>query len=444
MIYTNPFQTHPRIIPLIILGILFFIFGLVSWVNSILIPYFKVACELTHTQSYFVALAFYIAYLVMSIPAARLIGYIGSKKGIITGLWIMAIGTLLFVPAAYTREYSIFLTGLFTIGTGLSILQTVANPYVTVLGPIESAAKRISIMGLCNKIAGILAPLLFAAVILKSTDNELFEILKSGNLTAIEKGVKLDELIQRVIIPYTVLSTFLFVFGFVVRFIHMPELNLSNNEENDIENYGKHRSILSYPYLVLGVFAIFFHVAAQVISIDTIISYAESMGFTLQEAKIFPSLTLACALGGYFLGILLIPRIASQLKMLRIAVCGGLVLSICVLLMPGNIDIYGHTTSLSIFFLCLMGVCNALIYAGIWPLAIHDLGRWTNLGSSLMVMALCGNAFMPVVYGLIADHHGLRLAYIVLVPCFLYLIFYAFYGYKLNFWPELWKRKKDK
>lgn len=289
-----------NIIPLIILGILFFIFGLVSWVNSILIPYFKVACELTHTQSYFVALAFYIAYLVMSIPAARLIGYIGSKKGIITGLWIMAIGTLLFIPAAYTREYSIFLTGLFTIGTGLSILQTVANPYVTVLGPIESAAKRISIMGLCNKIAGILAPLLFAVVILRSNDNELFEILKAGNLPSVEKEAILDELIQRVIVPYAALSAFLFVFGFAVKFIRMPELNLSDNEQSTSNNHGKHRSILSYPYLVLGVFAIFFHVAAQVISIDTIISYAESMGFTLQEAKIFPSLTLTCALGGYF------------------------------------------------------------------------------------------------------------------------------------------------
>jgi len=433
-----------NIISLIILGILFFIFGLVSWVNSILIPYFKVACELTHTQSYFVALAFYIAYLVMSIPAARLIGYIGSKKGIIAGLWIMATGTLLFIPAAYTREYSIFLTGLFTIGTGLSILQTVANPYVIVLGPLESAAKRISIMGLCNKIAGILAPLLFAAVILKNTDNELFEVLRSETLTVVEKEVILDELIRRVVIPYTVLSVFLFVFGLIVQFIKMPELNLSNNEQISTKDYSKQRSILSYPYLVLGVFALFFHVAAQVISIDTIISYAESMGFTLQEAKVFPSLTLTCALGGYFLGILLIPRVASQLKMLRIAVCGGLLLSVCVLLIPGNIDVYGHTTSLSIFFLCLMGVCNALIYAGIWPLAIHDLGKWTNLGSSLMVMALCGNAFMPVFYGLIADHYGLRLAYIVLVPCFLYMIFYAFYGYKLNFWSELWKRKKDK
>ena len=381
-----------NLIPMIMLGMLFFIFGLVSWVNSILIPYFKVSCELTHTQSYLVALAFYIAYLVMSIPAARLIGWVGSRRGIMIGLWLMSAGTLMFVPAAYTRAYSIFLTGLFTIGTGLSILQTVANPYVTILGPIESAARRISIMGLCNKIAGILAPLLFAAVILKSTDNELFEVLKNNSVTGVEKDILLDGLIRRVIVPYSVLALFLFLFGCAIYFIRLPELG--NNQQEDIAHASKDRkSIGSYPYLIMGVFAIFFHVAAQVISIDTIISYAESMGFNLQEAKIQMS---------------------------------------------------GHTTSLSIWCLSLMGVCNALIYAGIWPLAIHDLGRWTNLGSSFMVMALCGNAFMPVIYGLIADHHGLRSGYIVLIPCFLYLIFYAFYGYKINHWSELWKLKKDK
>lgn len=431
-----------NLLPMLMLGTLFFIFGLVSWVNSILIPYFKVAFELTHTQSYLVALAFYIAYLVMSIPAAKLIGRIGPKRGIIAGLWLMAAGTVLFVPAACTRAYPVFLTGLFTIGTGLSILQTVANPYVTILGPIESAARRISIMGLCNKIAGIIAPLLFAAVILKSTDTELFEVLKSNSVAGAEKDLLLDELIRRVIVPYSILSLFLFLFGCAIHFIRLPDL--SNEQEKSTYSSGDHKSIGSYPYLILGVFAIFFHVAAQVISIDTIISYAESMGFNLHEAKIFPSITLSCALVGYFIGILLIPRFASQQRMFRICTVGGLILSVCVLVIPGEVQMYGHATSLSIWCLSLMGVCNALIYAGIWPLAIHDLGRWTNLGSSFMVMALCGNAFMPVIYGLIADHYGLRIGYIVLIPCFLYLIFYAFYGYKINHWSELWKLKKDK
>ena len=230
-----------NLLPMLMLGTLFFIFGLVSWVNSILIPYFKVACELTHTQSYLVALAFYIAYLVMSIPAAKLIGRIGPKRGIIAGLWLMAAGTVLFVPAACTRAYPVFLTGLFTIGTGLSILQTVANPYVTILGPIESAARRISIMGLCNKIAGIIAPLLFAAVILKSTDSELFEVLKSNSVAGAEKDLLLDELIRRVIVPYSILSLFLFLFGCAIHFIRLPDL--SNEQEKSTYSSGDHKSI---------------------------------------------------------------------------------------------------------------------------------------------------------------------------------------------------------
>lgn len=202
-------------------------------------------------------------------------------------------------PRCLHKSLFYFLTGLFTIGTGLSILQTVANPYVTILGPIESAARRISIMGLCNKIAGILAPLLFAAVILKSTDNELFEVLKSNSVTGIEKDILLDGLIRRVIVPYSVLSLFLFLFGCTIYFIRLPELG-NNQQEDTIHDNKDRKSIGSYPYLIMGVFAIFFHVAAQVISIDTIISYAENMGFNLQEAKIFPSITLSCALVGYF------------------------------------------------------------------------------------------------------------------------------------------------
>ena len=162
-----------------IIGALFFIFGFVSWVNSILIPYFKIACELTNFESYFVTFAFYISYFIMSVPSSYLLKKTGFKKGMMIGLWTMALGAFIFVPAAYTRTYGIFLWGLFTIGTGLSILQTAANPYITVLGPKESAAQRISMMGIFNKGAGILAPLLFAAVILKATDTNLFKELST-------------------------------------------------------------------------------------------------------------------------------------------------------------------------------------------------------------------------------------------------------------------------
>lgn len=422
------------------IGALFFLFGLVSWVNAILIPYFKVACELTHTQSYLVALAFYIAYLVMSIPASKLLNKVGYKRGIMVGLMFMAAGTLLFVPAAYTRTYGIFLTGLFVIGTGLSILQTAANPYIVIIGPIESAARRISIMGLCNKIAGIIAPLLFAAVILKSSDSALFEMIKNNAIEGTEKSAMLDELIRRVIVPYSILSGFLFLFACSIRFINLPDIKTESEDEN--ASHTDRDSILDYPYLIMGAIAIFFHVAAQVISIDTVISYGEMMGLDLNQAKIFPSITLSCALLGYLLGIILIPRFISQKNMLRISTTVGLIFSLCVLLVSGHVHLLGMDTDASIWFLCLMGIPNALIYAGIWPLAIHDLGRWTSRGSSLMVMALCGNAFMPLIYGVLADSYGLRIGYVVLIPCFLYLMFYAYYGHKVNNWSELWKRNK--
>src|SRR6476660_6151494 len=150
---------------MIIIGFMFFMFGFTSWINAILIPYFKVAFQLSHVASYLVTFAFYISYLIFSVPASYLLKNVGFKKGMMIGFWVMSAGALLFVPAAITMTYGLFLLGLFSIGAGLALLQTAANPYITILGPKERAAQRFSIMGICNKGAGILAPLLFAAVI---------------------------------------------------------------------------------------------------------------------------------------------------------------------------------------------------------------------------------------------------------------------------------------
>jgi FHS family L-fucose permease-like MFS transporter len=421
------------LVTMFVLGSLFFIFGLVSWVNSILIPYFKVACELTYTQSYFVALAFYIAYLVISIPASKLLNAVGYRRGLSIGLWFMALGTFIFIPAALTRTYAVFLIGLFTIGTGLSILQTASNPLVTVIGPIESAGKRISIMGLCNKIAGIIAPLIFAAIVLRPTDNQLFEALNNNLITGANRIATLNELIRRVIPPYAVLGTFLFLFGLLIRYIHIPDIQ---NGDNDNNPNTKQKSILQYPYLILGVFALFFHLASQAISINTVIDYAQSMGLDINTAKIFPSITLGFTLLGYFLGIIFVPKILSQKTMLQICTVVGFILSICIMCFSGAVHLFGLQTDISIWFVCLLGLPNSFIYAGIWPLAIHDLGKHTNLGSSLLVMALCGSAFMPVIYGMLADAYSTRMGYIVIIPCFIYLLFYSFYGYKINYWHK--------
>ena len=416
-------------------GCLYFIFGFVSWVNSILIPYFKVACDLhNEVLGYLVAFAFYIAYLVMSIPASIMLNKIGFKRGVEYGLWVMAMGALLFVPAAMTRTYALFLAGLFSFGIGLAILQTAANPFVTIIGPIESAARRISIMGICNKFAGIVSPLIFSALVIREADKTTMALVKSGELVGPAKEQALDEMILNVIPPYLCLAVLLFVFGFVFYKSSIPDIDPKSLNKAEEGAGSERKSIFAYPYLILGALAMFCHVGSQVISVDTSIRYAESMGVTLDEAKILPSLTLACILIGYLCGIALIPKYLKQQKALLICTVSGLVLSLCVIFARGSVELFGMQTDISLWFLILLGLPNSLIFAGIWPLAIRNLGKYTNLGSSFLVMGLCGNAFLPLMYGLVADNFDLRMGYWVLVPCFLYLIFYAAVGHSIEHW----------
>ena len=434
----NSCKQKQYFISLTILAGMFFIFGFVSWVNSILIPYFRIACELTHFESYFVAFAFYIAYFVMAIPSGILLKKVGFKRGIMYGFMLTALGAFLFVPAALVRQFEIFLIGLFSIGTGLAILQTAANPYVTIIRPIESAARRISIMGICNKFAGIISPLIFAALILKADDSELFSLIESGTLDAITKSAMLDELIQRVIVPYAILGGLLVLAGIGIRYSILPEINTDEQNATDEKENGHNskKSIFDFPYLILGALAIFFHVGTQVIAIDTIINYANSMGIDLLEAKVFPSYTLACTMIGYVLGILIIPKYVSQTKALIICTILGLLLSFGVVFADFNVTLFGHQANISIFLLCALGFPNALIYAGIWPLSIHGLGKFTKTGSSLLIMGLCGNAILPLIYGYFAEVYDLRIGYWILIPCYLYLIFFATKGHKINSWKR--------
>ncbi len=415
-----------------LIGIMFFIFGFVSWVNSILIPYFKIACELTSFQAYLVAFAFYIAYFIMSVPASYLLKAVGFKKGMMIGFWVMALGAFIFVPAAQTRTYGVFLMGLFTIGIGLSILQTAANPYITILGPQERAAQRISMMGICNKAAGILSPLVFAAVILRPTDTDLFAQL--GSMGPSERGAALDELVRRVMVPYAVLGTFLLLLGYLVYRSPLPELNTEQESPEVATTNATKTSIIQFPHLVLGAGAIFLHVGTQVIAIDTIIGYAGSMGINLLEAKVFPSYTLFCTICGYVLGIIAIPRFISQVNALRICTGLGTLFTLLIIFARGPVTLLGHAADVSIWFVVLLGLANSLIWAGIWPLALDGLGRFTKLGASILIMGLCGNAILPLFYGYFADRFDLRTAYWVLLPCYLYLVFYAVKGHKVRTW----------
>jgi glucose/galactose transporter len=433
--YAGTLRKREVAISLVIIGMLFFVFGFVSWVNAILIPYFRIACELTHFESYLVTFAFYIAYLVMSVPSAYLIRRLGFKKGIMAGFWVMAVGALLFIPAALYRAYPLFLTGLFTIGLGLAVLQTAANPYVTILGKPERAAQRISIMGIFNKGAGIIAPLILGAVVLKADDSALFAQL--SGMAADVKAAFLDALIRRVIPPYIIITVVLFLLGLTVRYSALPEINTeAENEELAVANAGK-KSILQFPHLILGAVAIFLHVGTQVIAVDTIIGYADSMGLSLQQAKVFPSFTLFATITGYVIGIIVIPRWVSQLHALQFCTLLGSVLTCCILLLQGTVQLFGYSADISLWFVVLLGLANSLVWAGIWPWALKDLGRYTKLGASVMIMGLCGNAILPLIYGRLADVYSVRAGYIILLPCYMYLVFYAFKGYRIKTWNLL-------
>jgi len=371
----NSITKRDTYISILIIGLLFFIFGFVSWVNAILIPYFKIACELNNFQSYLVAFAFYISYFIMSVPAAYLLKKAGFKKGMMAGFYIMATGAFIFVPAAFTRTYEIFLLGLFTIGSGLAVLQTAANPYITILGPKERAAQRISIMGICNKGAGIIAPLVFAAVILKATDTDLFRQLNTMNESA--KNMALNELIRRVIPPYTIVGIVLLGLGTVVRYSPLPEINTERESpEVAVANSNK-KNIFQFPHLILGAFAIFLHVGTQVIAIDTIIGYANSMDMDLLEAKIFPAYTLFATICGYILGILCIPKFISQVNALRICTLLGTLFTLFIIYAKGQVYFLNHASDISIWFVVLLGFANSLVWAGIWPLALDGLGKFT-------------------------------------------------------------------
>lgn len=405
--------------PLVIIGALFFIFGFITWLSSVLIPYLQIACELNNFQSYLVAFAFYISYFVMAVPSGWLLKFTGFKKGMSVGLLAVAIGSLIFVPAASYRSYPLFLFGLFIQGAGLAVLQTASNPYVTILGPIESAAKRISIMGICNGVAGILAPAILGAVVLDNADGINNQLLA---LTDTEKATVLDELAGKVIIPYLIITSMLLLLSLLVYRSNLPEVDESALEEeaDGAEIKGK-TSIFQFPQLLFGVLTLFVYTGVEVIAGNTIISYGAFLGIPLSTAKFFTSFTLVGMLIGYLIGIICIPRLVSQHTALKWSAILGILFGLSAVFTEGVT---------SVVFVALLGLANSLIWPSVWPLAIDGLGRFTKIGSSLLVMAISGAAVIPLFYGWLADRFDPHQAYWLVIPCYLMIVWYAVVGYR--------------
>ena len=415
-------SAHPNtaINPIIILGALFFVFGFITWLNSVLIPYLKIACELNNLEAYLVTTAFYISYLVMAVPSALLLRKIGFKNGMSAGLIIMAAGALIFIPAATTRTYVLFLLGLFIQGTGLTVLQAAVNPYVTIVGDRESAAKRISIMGICNKVAGVIAPIVLGTVVLKDAD-ALVRRIKGMDLA--QKAAELNVLASKVIIPYVVILIALLILAFLVYFSSLPAIDTDHEDEAlAIANSNK-KSIFQFPHLLLGVLTLFFYVGVEVMAGDTIIRYGASLGIALSTAKFFTSCTLGAMIAGYIIGIITIPRYIKQDKALKISAVLGVLFSIAAVCTTG------YT---SVMFIAFLGLANSLMWPAIWPLAIADLGRFTKIGSSLLIMGIAGGALIPLLYGYLTDLFNSRIAYSILIPCYVFIWYYAALGHRIR------------
>ncbi len=417
-------QTKSNLVPIFILGVLFFIFGFVTWLNGTLIQYLQIACELNTFQSLLVAFAFYISYFVMALPSSWILQKTGFKKGMMLGLFVMAVGALVFIPAAHSRTYELFLIGLFIIGTGLSVLQTAANPYITIIGPIESAAVRISVMGICNKVAGVLAPIILGAIVLSDSDTLVQELQQ---LNEVQKNIRLDELASRVIFPYSIMAGVLVVLGLMIRFSPLPEIEAEQEEgKNEIS---KKATVFQFPNLVLGVIALFLYVGVEVIAGDTIGTYGQSQDIPLSETKNFTAYTLTAMVIGYIIGILTIPKFISQAKALAVSAITGIIFSVAVVFTQGYV---------SVLFVALLGLANALVWPAIWPLAIQGLGKFTKTGSALLIMAIAGGATLPLIYGKLADvpSIGHQQAYWIMVPCYLFILFYSVKGYKILNWKK--------
>ena len=431
------------ILSITIIGIFFFIFGFVTWLNSVLIPFLKIACEKNNFESYFVAFAFYISYFVMAIPSSFVLHKIGFKNGMSLGLILMALGALIFIPAAYSRMFGLFLTGLFVQGTGLAVLQTASNPYVTILGPLESAAKRISIMGICNKIAGVISPLILGAIVLNGMERYDKTIL--GSMAELQKVAALDELAGRIILPYVIMAVVLVILAVLLRFSTLPDIDTDKEDENTLLANSNRNSVFQFPQLVLGVVALFVYVGVEVIAVDTIINYGKAQGFSFGLARYFASYTLAAMVLGYIIGIITIPKYLKQEKALMFSALAGIVFGVLAILTAGlhyqttfSIDIPGFSMilpfDLSVFFIALLGLANAIMWPAIWPLAIDGLGRFTKIGSSLLIMAIAGGALLPLLYGRMVDMFNPQMAYWIIIPCYMIIFYYAFAGHKIRSW----------
>ncbi len=401
-------------LPMVIIGVLFFIFGFVTWLNGSLIPFLKIICELSEFEALFVTFAFYIAYTVMAFPMAFVLERVGYKNGMMLGLFVMAVGALMFIPSAQSASFMLFLSSLFVLGSGLTLLQTASNPYVVHLGDIKSAAMRISIMGVINKSAGVLAPLLFTLIVFS-------DMPSIATLTPQDKELMASKLIA----PYMYMALLLLSLVALIRFSPLPELELEQSSDDT------QKSIFAFPRVVLGAVALFFYVGIEVIAGDTIGLYAQSLG--VENATALTSYTMVFMVLGYIVGIFCIPKYLSQPKALLASALLGILFILGIVLSGTNHTFFAALPD-TVLFVALLGFANALVWPTIWPLALEGIGAYSAKASALLITSIAGGALLPLLFGKIASFSTMQEAYLLGIGCYTFILFYALKGHKISSW----------
>jgi glucose/galactose transporter len=404
--------------PMLIIGVLFFIFGFVTWLNGPLIAFAKVAFNASDITAFLIPMAFYLSYFFLAIPSSWILKGTGMKRGMALGLLVMAVGAALFGQFATMRVYSGTLIGLFVIGAGLALLQTAANPYISILGPIDSAARRIAFMGICNKAAGAIAPWIIGGIVLAGIGGIANQVQAATSPAA--RNTLINQFAAQIHVPYLIMAAVLVALAIWVARSSLPEVEA---EANNAES-GSGGGILHFPHLWLGVVCLFLYVGVEVMAGDAIGTYGHAFGIPLGETRFFTSFTLVAMLVGYLVGLAIVPRFVSQERYLAYsAVLGiGLVLA--------AFSTGGYT---SVAFVATLGFANSMMWPAIFPLAIRGLGRHTEFGSALMVMGIAGGAVIPQIFVHLKEHLNFQLVFLILVaPCYLYILFYATYGHRVG------------
>ena len=392
----------------------------------------------------------------MAIPSSWVIEKVGYKNGVSLGLIVIAIGAFMFYPAAETRTFLFFLVALFVMGTGLAILQTAANPYVVVIGPRESAAARISILGLANKLAGFIAPLALTALVLSNMKDYTAD--KIAALDAETKAQALDALALQLQTPYIYMGIVILILAGIIRLSPLPEIDLDEDGNVSKQNIWKQMAnAFKFPQLVLGVITLILYVAAEVIAGDTIGKFGKQLGVYGENGDLYlklTSFTMTAMVIGYLLGISLIPKYVSQVTALKASGILGIILVLLIVYIDASIMIqlpFLPAMPLVIILVALMGLANALCWPAIWPLALQDLGGYTKIAGAMLVMGIIGGAVFPSFYGYLAEminvsneaagitataKSGNQLAYLMLLPAYFMILFFAIKGHKYRSWSR--------